>query len=64
MLHHVNAKEHSLSKSIKFLDGFGRVMVDKIEPLNSFSTACFPQLFISCMVCRHSHEYFCFFINN
>ena len=22
MLHHVNAKEHSISKSIKFLDGF------------------------------------------
>ena len=30
MLPQVNAKEHSLSKSIKFLDGFGRVMMDNI----------------------------------
>ena len=61
MLPHVNAKEHSLSISIKFLDGFGRVI---LSHLKSFSTACFSQLFISCIVCRHSHEYFCFFINN
>ena len=41
MLPHVNAKEHSLSKSFKFLDGFGRVMVDKIEPFEQFLNSMF-----------------------
>ena len=40
-LSRVNAKEHSLSKSIKFIDSFGRVLVDKIEPFEQLLASMF-----------------------
>ena len=44
MLSCVNVKEHSL---IKFVDSFGRVMVDKIEPFEQFLTSrFFPIIYI------------------